>query len=98
MIEKDQKMRRFSLPVAMSRLKSDDGVFFVLREVPSLDTGLQILAPPQSTTLPTPVQPRKLWDLRPPCRLTMSLHVSNQFLIFFRSPWTLLQPIPPMTL
>ena len=53
----------FSLPIPIERLEADDGVVFLLGEVPSLDIRIQIVILPLPTTLATPAQPCQLCDI-----------------------------------
>ena len=40
-------------------MESDDELFFVGRDVPSLNSGPQVVEPPEAATLGAPVQPCK---------------------------------------
>ena len=70
-------------------MEVDDGLNFLGREVSTLDVGPEIVAPPESATLPAPIKPGSPRE-RLPTAMPMFINVIFQLLIFFWCPWPFL--------
>ena len=71
-------------------MELDDELVFLLCEVAPLEVRAQVVDPPQPAALPAAQQPRCLRK-RPPAALAVGLDVSDEALVLFLGPGTLVR-------